>query len=526
MWLSVFDVVTPLLLLLLAFAGDIEAQNDYSHRATSTDPKDGKQTAQNSVPVVDLGYSIYRPTALNAKAQYYNFSNIRYAAPPLGDLRWRDPQPPLVERSRVNDGTLGYVCPQSAPLWFTVGNKALGNLAAYIPPGISGQQENEDCLFLDVISPVKVFQQRQKRRGKLAPVLLAAFGFLSHLKPSQANYTSPNAGLLDQRFALKWVKEYIHLFGGDRNQVTILGESAGGGSVQYHTVAYGGAKENDLFIRGISQSPAPLTSDPKYPRLGANLFLELAGVRSVDEARKLPSQLLRNANVKAQAETPFNVAYFAPTVDGDLLPDIIPRLYNQGNFNKNLAIIASHNENESRFLGNQSINTNEDFNNWVETNFPSTSPELRDYIINDLYPPKYDGSLPYNSPQQRNDLATKEYLISCNADSIARAYNYKGYNYLFSVPPAIHAQDLAYTYYPNGATPGFYPDIATTLQGYLAKFVLTGDPNGYGLPDWPNFTEGAKVIDFVPSGVKQTTSETANERCKFWSQGTYYPLRR
>ena len=319
------------------------------------------------------------------------------------------------------------------------------------------------------------------------------------------------------------MQKYIHLFGGDPKQVTILGESAGGASVQYQTVAYGGAKENDLFIRGIAQSPAPLVSDPIYPRLGANLFLKNAGVRSVDEARRLPTEVLRNANLKAQAATPFNLAYFGPTIDGNLLLDILPRSYNEGKYIKDLSLITSDNRNESRFLGNQSIKTNADFNNWVYTNFPSASSNIKSYIINDLYPPKYDGSLPYTSPQQRSDLATTEYLISCNTISIANAYNKQTYNYVFSIPPAIHAQDLAYTYYPTGTTPGFYPEIAIALQGYLTQFVLKGNPNGNRLPNWPTFSQQANAIDFTTSGVELTTSDAANGRCTFWNQGSYYP---
>ena len=82
--------------------------------------------------------------------------------------------------------------------------------------------------------------------------------------------------------------------------MTITGESAGGGIVEQNTIAYGGAKENDLFIQGIAQSPAPLIIDPVIARMGANMFLQNAGVRSVDEARKLPSDVLVKAQSAAQ----------------------------------------------------------------------------------------------------------------------------------------------------------------------------------------------------------------------------------
>ena len=149
----------------------------------------------NPEPIVDLGYARYRPTAINQTGQYYNFSNIRYAAAPIGQLRWRAPQEPRVDREIINDGSLGYICPQAPPLWFTQCNIALGNLSAVIPPAASFQAQNEDCLFLDVIAPTKLFRKRHQARSTLAPVLVNIHGGGWFIGEKRAIY--PPIGLLE-----------------------------------------------------------------------------------------------------------------------------------------------------------------------------------------------------------------------------------------------------------------------------------------------------------------------------------------
>ena len=169
-----------------------------SHSACS--PSDGsapspEQKHEITEPIVDLGYARYRPTAINQTGQYYNFSNIRYAAAPVGQLRWRAPQKPPVDREIINDGSLGYICPQAPPLWFTQANIALGNLSAVIPPAASFQAQNEDCLFLDVIAPAKQFRKRNQARSRLAPVLVNIHGGGWFIGEKRAIY--PPIGLLE-----------------------------------------------------------------------------------------------------------------------------------------------------------------------------------------------------------------------------------------------------------------------------------------------------------------------------------------
>lgn len=165
----------------------------------------------SSLPVVDLGYELHRAIAFNqtgcaphhrpahhAKLMcysgYYNFSNIRYAAPPLGALRFTTPQPPAVNRSVIQDGSVARVCPQGNPSWTLSAAQWLpGYITSGKLPNITeaqidatnasyttaqattlNQATTEDCLFLDVMVPDKIFEERGKGYG--APVMVWIYG--------------------------------------------------------------------------------------------------------------------------------------------------------------------------------------------------------------------------------------------------------------------------------------------------------------------------------------------------------------
>lgn len=109
-----------------------------------------------------------------------------------------------------------------------------------------------------------------------------------------ADVTS-NVGLLDQRFALEWVQKYIHLLGGDPSQVTILGQSAGGASVEAHITAYGGTKGPSPFKGAIAQSPYRLPTTA-VPNSRVDAVLKLGNVSSVDMLRQMSSAALQTLN--------------------------------------------------------------------------------------------------------------------------------------------------------------------------------------------------------------------------------------
>jgi carboxylesterase type B len=121
------------------------------------------------LPIVDLGYERHQALSYNSTGQYYTFSNIRYAAPPLGDLRFAPPQAPQANRSVVQKGDEQRICPQALPQWFSKAStdalNYLYNLNETWEGAVPTQDpyENEDCLFLDVVVPKTVLEKNNTK---------------------------------------------------------------------------------------------------------------------------------------------------------------------------------------------------------------------------------------------------------------------------------------------------------------------------------------------------------------------------
>ncbi|PKY01112.1 carboxylesterase family protein [Aspergillus campestris IBT 28561] len=543
------------------------------------------------LPVVDLGYELHRAFSLNASTGLYNFTNIRYAAPPLGNLRFRAPVPPAAEnRSLIQTGARGRVCPQAKPLWETIAPGFLSNYLTGQPfdpsldvptlnislnmklPGLD-PRITEDCLFLDVVVPKKVFDRTQnknatsKRGLTLAPVLVWLYGGgysngdKSGVSPAgligrdqqsgrdgfvfvAINYRvgafgwlagdgvgrdgTINAGLHDQRLALEWVQTNIHLFGGDPTRVTVMGISAGSGSLIHQITAYGGRKGPAPFKQAILQSPG---WQPKLSRADQQNayreFLHMLSVKTLDQARNKSSAALIRANVLQIAASPYGTFTYGPTIDGDFVPRLPGQLLAGGQFDHELNIMTSHTANEGLMFTAPYNFYPDGLTRLLRTSLPGILDRVIDFAINTVYPAVFDGANPYKDAIQRAALAVGDVVFQCNTNWVSRAYGNRTYAYLFDIAPALHSSDTLYTFYPeqgNSVSEGKIANVsvAFAIQDYITSFVHDGKPHSSIGPVFEEYGSEGHIMDLKVKDITVVRDPTQNERCEFWQPAPFY----
>lgn len=227
--------------------------------------------------------------------------------------------------------------------------------------------------------------------------------------------------------------------------------------------------------------------------------------------------------------------FFGPFVDGDLIPDLPSRLYTSGRYIRNLSIMAGHNANEARLFIPPSSDSQAAFDAFLDFQFPTANASEIEYINTTLYPPDFSGAQPYKTQNGRLSLLDADVYNLCWAVLLAATYAPRAWNYIFSVPPAYHAQDLAYTFF-NGRE--YQRDVngtvARVLQEAVANFVVQGNPNGGGLPAFPAGTskeedvvrggpvvgEGSQVPKLTVDGFP-VVEESAVGRCGWWYETAF-----
>ncbi|KAJ5707627.1 hypothetical protein N7488_007428 [Penicillium malachiteum] len=516
----------------------------------------------SNLPIVDLGYE----TPSNLIRCLYNFSNIRCAAPPVGDLRFRAPVAPARNRTKIQNGKVGRVCPQAVPIWVqdiepvfllsvfegTRFNQST-NISSY--PYVSTKQDprtTEDCLFLDVLVPEMVFNRsrssgRISPRKSLAPVLvwidgggfvqgdktqldpsglvnrstvagdgvvfvsinyqLGAFGWLGG-HSLMANGTA-NAGLHDQRFALHWISKNIHLFGGDRNQVTVIGLSAGGGSVMHQITAYGGQNGSVPFQQAIVQSPGWVaTPDDKQPEQALQQFLKLLNVSTIAEARRLPSKKLIAVNAyQIATKSAWGEFVYTPVVDGTFVPKLPGQLLLEGGYDHNLTVMVGHTSNEGvEFTSPDSRNSSTYLTTLLKKSYPFINSNVTRYITDVLYPP-------------------------CNLEYLNWAYGNQTFAYEFTVPPGIHGLDAIYVFYNKGqaSVDGNLSElevqnetVALAVQDYITSFAQFGAPKSSLGPAFKRYGSQNILLNIGNHTIRPMRDATNASRCHFWQTAPYY----
>ncbi|KAL8763143.1 MAG: hypothetical protein Q9184_000988 [Pyrenodesmia sp. 2 TL-2023] len=492
------------------------------------------------LPTLTLPYATYRAATYHSRGDIYVFKNIRFAAPPVGDLRWAKPAPPP-QQSGIQDGSYGPICvqaPLQSPQLMGPGadspvgqafNQSLGGI-----PVPSFKEASEDCLFLDIYVPAKAIDNPSLRlpviswfyggayifggKDQFEPVLpfydgtglvqqsegnvifvasnyrVGAYGFLAGNTMEKEGL--PNAGLYDQRAALQWIQDYIGLLGGAKNQVSAWGESAGAGSIMHQLVAFGGTQD-PLFSRAVLQSPAfSLLFDRKGTlEQTFEKFASLAGCSGQGVAclRAASAETLDKANTALNTQVTDGTFAVGPSADGNLIRQLATLEFASGHYTRlPTSLILSHVTNEAELFVPTSVLTDAQFTAFVTDLFPpSASAGGVIAAIEARYPPILSPQSNYTTQRARLRDLLQEASFVCNVRTLSEAYAGKTYNLQYDVTPALHATDLLPTFYnlnldldllganvsiPLG--PGF-GGFSQAYQSYLVSHARTGDPNTY-----------------------------------------------
>jgi carboxylesterase type B len=334
---------------------------------------------------------------------------------------------------------------------------------------------------------------------------------------------SANVGLLDQRLALDWVQKNIQKFGGDSERITVFGQSAGAGSIMHQITSYAGLR-TPPFQKAILQSPGfqPYPGNWEQDQL-LQTFLADLNVTTIDEARALPYEAIQSSNINIVSNSPYGSFTFAPTVDGSFVTALPGKLLLQGSYDPNLSLIVAHNANETAYFVDPSATNQSDYIAKIHYDLPDAQPSIVNYISEDLYPPIFNGTEPYSNPYQRLVLASAEASFICNTRFLANAFSNRTWAYRFSIPPAVHGQDVPYTYYNSSLpSPEIDPEIALAMQAYITEFAVSGNPNRKGFPNFPLYGTEANLLDLNVTGIKLIPDDTDNFRCAWWQKALYF----
>ncbi|KAI2628684.1 Alpha/Beta hydrolase protein [Hypoxylon sp. NC1633] len=333
-------------------------------------------------------------------------------------------------------------------------------------------------------------------------------GWLSPGNDPSAQGITRNAGLHDQMTALRWVRDYAHLFGGDANQITILSQSAGAGSALIHLATSLARGEGPQFHRAILQSPfTGILPSAESQTSVYHSVLRAANARSLQELQHLDSQRLQDVNAAIVASSAYGSFTFTPVLDATTFRSPIAKMLSQSK--ETIPIIVATNSREGLlFTAPNSVSEPS-----YLAALASLVPELRQDDLANLTSEAYAETL-YNNQLDRLEATLSDLMIRCSAQYTLRAFPNSSYTYQYSVPSGVHAADLHYTFFNGNVDdlPQKNLTIAMALQGYISTFALGGHPHAAvaGVPDLTTFGQGIGV-NLNVTGITQQTPDWPDE---------------
>jgi len=441
------------------------------------------------------------------------FKGIPYARPPVGEDRWRPPAP-MPAWNGVRDAlAFGPACvqPRSRP----------GSIYAPALPSMS-----EDCLTLNIWAPENIEGApvlvwihggalntggsaepmfdgaRMARRGLVVVSInyrLGVLGYLAHpaLSDESPSGVSGNYGLLDQIAALQWVQDNIAAFGGDPDNVTVAGESAGALSVMYLMAS---PKARGLFTKAIAQSAYMISTPALREEHCGELPAEYLGERLVARLGAGDLEALRAMDAATLSQAAADAGYLpCGTVDGNVLPRQLVDIFDRGE-QAPVPLLTGFNSGEIRslrFLAPE----------------PPGSPAAYEAIIRHRYGDLADDFLrlyPAVDVEENLLAAVRDALYGWTAERLATKQTEQGapaYLYFFDhgYPAAeafglhgFHAAEVPYVFGTAERTTPLWPTIPPTkaetglsdaMGEYWASFARSGQPRAPRQPVWPDYAE-------------------------------------
>jgi para-nitrobenzyl esterase len=479
------------------------------------------------------------------------FRGIPFSVPPIGELRWRAPQPVKPWKGVRKANEFGPRCMQ-APVFSDM-----------IFRDQADKPMSEDCLYLNLWTPAKSAQDRLAvmvwfygggfqagssseprydgenfaTKGIIVVNVnyrLGVFGFLSlpALSKESGEHASGNYGLMDQIAGLRWVKKNIAAFGGDPDKVTIAGESAGSLSVSAlmasplaRGLLRGAIGESGAFFGHPPAGSAmqPLTEAEKT----GSKFAESVGAEDLATLRAKSAEELLSAAQKDRS------LQFWPIVDGYVLPKDVATIFAQGQ-QSHVPLLAGWNAQEASFavVYAREKPTAKTFPEQLRTRFNDRAKEILR-----LYPASSDEEARESAIDLASDFfivyGTWEWLEMQNKTGHAAVYGY-----VFERTPPVapdmkvngvspkelgarHACEIEYVFgalksQKNPWEPADFK-ISDAMAWYWANFTKTADPNGTGLAKWPHYDEGGQTPVMMHFGEEiQAAPQAHRERYEFW----------